>query len=124
MAWAQREFATCSQGKGVCWNPTFMTEPFLIGDRKVGRGEPAYIIAEMSANHNQSFDAACEIVHAIKESGADAVKLQTYTPDTLTLDCELDDFRVGKGTIWEGRKLYDLYAEAYTPWDWQPKIFE
>jgi pseudaminic acid synthase len=83
-----------------------------------------YIIAEMSANHNQDFDVACQIVRAMKESGADAVKLQTYTPDTMTIDSDQADFVVGKGTIWEGQKLFDLYGKAYTPWDWQPKLFE
>lgn len=93
----------------------------LINNRAVGSGNPAYIIAEMSANHNQSFDRAVKIIEAAKEAGADAVKLQTYTPDTMTIDCDRDYFRI-KGTIWEGRKLYDLYGDAYTPWEWQPKL--
>jgi pseudaminic acid synthase len=93
-----------------------------IGQRVIGQGEPCYIIAEMSANHNQSFDTAAELVHAARESGADAIKLQTYTPDTLTINCSNEHFRVGKGTIWEGRNLYQLYSEASTPWEWQPKL--
>lgn len=93
-----------------------------IGDRRIGPGEPCYIIAEMSANHGHDLDQALAIVHAAKEAGADAVKLQTYTPDTLTIDCDAHCFQIGKGTIWEGRNLYKLYAEAYTPWDWQPKL--
>lgn len=93
-----------------------------INDRIIGPGQPVYIIAEMSANHNQSFDQAVKIIHNAKESGADAVKLQTYTPDTITIDCDNEYFRIGKGTIWAGRTLYDLYKEAYTPWEWQPKL--
>jgi N-acetylneuraminate synthase len=94
---------------------------FTIGENEIGPGRPVYIVAEMSANHNQDFEQAVRIVHAASESGADAIKLQTYTPDTLTIDCDRDSFRIG-GTIWEGRTLYDLYAEAYTPWDWQPEL--
>jgi pseudaminic acid synthase len=93
-----------------------------IGERPVGWGYPTYVVAEMSANHNQQFEQAVRIIHAAKESGAAAVKLQTYTPDTLTIDCENQHFRIGEGTIWEGRNLYDLYGEAYTPWEWQPKL--
>ena len=77
----------------------------------------------MSANHNQSFEQAIKIVEAAKEAGADAIKIQTYTPDTITIDCDNEYFRV-KGTLWDGRTLYDLYGEAYTPWDWQPKLME
>jgi pseudaminic acid synthase len=83
-----------------------------------------YIIAEMSANHGQSLDQAIRIIRAIAETGADAVKLQTYTPDTITIDCDRPDFIVGKDTLWEGRKLYDLYAEAFTPWPWHEKLFQ
>jgi len=88
----------------------------------IGPGFPAYIVAELSANHNQDFDQAARLVRVAKDAGADAVKLQTYTPDTMTVDCEDDRFRIGRGTIWAGRNLYDLYGEAYTPWDWQPKL--
>jgi N-acetylneuraminate synthase len=76
----------------------------------------------MSANHNQDFDTAVKILHAAKEAGADAVKLQTYTPDTITIDIDNEYFRVSGNSPWEGRTLYDLYREAYTPWEWQPKL--
>ncbi len=82
---------------------------------------PVFIIAEMSANHNQDYDRAVEIIRAAHAAGADAVKIQTYTPDTITIDCDNEYFRI-KGTLWEGRTLHDLYGEAYTPWDWQPKL--
>ncbi len=82
-----------------------------------------YIIAEMSANHNQNFQNALDTVHAAKEAGADAIKLQTYTADTLTLDCSKDDF-VKKGGLWDGYNIYQLYQEAYTPWEWHAAIYE
>jgi len=94
-----------------------------INGRRIGQGHPVYVIAEMSANHGQDFDQAVRLIEAAKEAGADAVKLQTYTPDTLTIDCDSDYFRI-RGTIWEGRTLYDLYGEAYTPWEWQPRLKE
>lgn len=89
----------------------------------IGLGNPTYIVAEMSANHNQDLDQALKILEAAKEAGADAVKLQTYTPDSLTIDCDNEFFRI-KGTLWDGRTLYDLYGEAYTPWEWQPRLKE
>ena len=100
---------------------TFFKSTILINGRKIGPGKPAYIIAEMSANHNQDFNQAVKIIEAAKEAGADAVKLQTYTPDTLTIDCNNEYFKI-KGTLWEGKNLYELYGEAYTPWEWQPKL--
>ncbi|MER3422661.1 MAG: pseudaminic acid synthase [Nitrospiraceae bacterium] len=93
-----------------------------IGNRRIGPGEPVYIVAEMSANHNQDFDQAVRILHAAKEAGADAVKLQTYTPDTLTIRSDKEFFRISGGTPWDGKTLYELYSEAYMPWDWQPKL--
>lgn len=92
-----------------------------INGRAIGPGHPTYVIAEMSANHNQDFDQAIRVVRAAGEAGADAIKLQTYTPDTMTIDSDAPPFRI-RGTIWEGRKLYELYGEAYTPWEWQPKL--
>jgi len=99
-----------------------MKPSITIGDRMICSGNPIYIVAEMSANHGQDFNQAVKLIHAVKEAGADAIKLQTYTPDTITIKCDNEYFRIGKGTIWEGRTLYDLYKEAYTPWEWQPKL--
>lgn len=99
-------------------------KPYIeINGRRIGVGYHTYIIAEMSANHNQDFNQAAEIIKTAKKAGADAVKLQTYTPDTMTIDCNNEYFRI-KGTIWEGYNLHDLYGEAYTPWEWQPKLKE
>ena len=95
-----------------------------INGRSIGRKQKVYIIAEMSANHNHNFEQAIELLKAAKHAGADAVKLQTYTPDTITIDCDNKYFRIGKGTIWEGKNLYELYKEAYTPWEWHPKLKE
>lgn len=95
-----------------------------IGDKIVGKGHPVFIIAELSANHKQDFEQAKALIKAAKQSGADAIKLQTYTPDTITLDCNREYFKIGKGTIWEGKNLYELYKDAYTPWEWQPKLKE
>ena len=94
-----------------------------IGDRLVGEGCPVYMIAEMSANHAGSLERAKEIIHAAKESGADCIKIQTYTPDTLTIDCSNRYFQVANGT-WEGENLYSLYGKAYTPWEWQGALKE
>jgi pseudaminic acid synthase len=95
-----------------------------INGRRIGPGEPVYLVAEISANHNQKFEKALFLLQAAKEAGADAVKLQTYTPDTLTIPSNRPVFRVGGGTLWDGRTLYELYREAYTPWEWQPKLKE
>ena len=81
-----------------------------------------FIIAELSANHNGSINTAIETIRAAKRAGADCIKLQTYTADTITIDCNKDDFII-KGTIWEGRNLHSLYKEAYTPWEWHEELF-
>jgi N-acetylneuraminate synthase len=99
-----------------------MEKPLRIGESVIGPGHPVYMVAELSANHNQNFDEAVSIIRAAKESGADAVKLQTYTPDTITLRSDKEYFRIKGGTIWDGRTLHELYAEAYTPWEWQPRL--
>lgn len=99
-----------------------MIENIRINGRPIGLGFPVYIVAELSANHNQDFEQAVTLVRAAKEAGADAIKLQTYTPDTITIRSDKEYFRVGGGTLWDGRTLYDLYSEAYTPWEWQPKL--
>ncbi|MGA9245931.1 MAG: pseudaminic acid synthase [Silvibacterium sp.] len=99
-----------------------MREVIEIQGRRIGAGCPCYIVAELSANHNGSFDQAVDVIRAARNAGADAIKLQTYTPDTLTIRCNNEHFRIGGGTLWDGRTLYDLYAEAYTPWDWHPKL--
>ena len=99
-----------------------MSEFIEINGRRIGPGCPVYIVAELSANHHQDFEQAIRLVRAARETGADAVKLQTYTPDTLTIQSDKEHFRVSGGTLWDGRTLYDLYKEAYTPWEWQPKL--
>jgi pseudaminic acid synthase len=98
---------------------------FRIGSSVIGEGRPPFIIAEMSGNHNQSIDKAIEIVHAAKRAGASAIKLQTYLPETLTLDVKKEDFLVtDRESLWSGRYLYDLYGDAYTPWEWHAPIFQ
>lgn len=94
---------------------------FEINGRPIGPGHPTYIIAELSCNHNQDFDIALELVRQAHQAGADAVKLQTYRPDTITIDCDNEYFRI-EGTIWEGQNLFQLYKKAYTPWEWTPKL--
>ena len=92
-----------------------------IDNFEIGK-DKTFIIAEVSANHNQDYDVAKEMIKAAKDAGADAVKLQTYTADTMTLDVENEYFTIKQDTIWDGRNLHDLYKEAYTPWEWQPKL--
>jgi pseudaminic acid synthase len=98
-----------------------MAAEITIGKRIIGAGHPVYAIAEVSANHHQDFEQAVKIIHAAKDAGADAVKLQTYTADTMTINSTRPEFRI-QGTIWNGRNLYELYGEAYTPWEWQPRL--
>lgn len=94
-----------------------------IGNFTIDDKSPVFIIAELSANHNGSLDNALETVKAAKRAGADCIKLQTYTADTITLDSDKDDFII-KDTIWDGKKLHTLYQEAYTPWEWHEQIFQ
>jgi len=93
-----------------------------IGARSIGAGLPVYVVAELSANHLQRFERAAEIVRQAAAAGADAVKLQTYTPDTITLDADGPLFRIGGKTPWEGERLYEIYRRAHTPWEWQPQL--
>ncbi len=93
-----------------------------VDGRLVGPGKPVYVVAEMSANHGQDFGRAVELLHAAQQAGADAVKLQTYTPDTITIRSDRPEFRIRGGTPWDGRTLYELYHEAQTPWEWLPKL--
>ena len=101
-----------------------MNKEIRIGKRTISESSPVFIVAELSANHNHDYGRAVELIHAAKEAGADAVKLQTYTADTITIDCDDDCFQINEGTIWDGTTLYKLYSEAYTPWEWQPRLKE
>lgn len=94
-----------------------------IAGRPIGPAYSPYVIAELSANHNGKLETALRIIEEAKRAGADAVKLQTYKPDTITLNCDSDDFKI-KGGLWDGRTLYDLYDEAHMPWDWHKPLFD
>jgi len=100
------------------------SKKIFIGGREISETSPTFIVAELSANHKQDINIAKESLYAIKEAGADAVKLQTYTPDTLTIDCKNEYFQIKGGTLWDGKTLYELYKEAYTPWDWHYELKE
>jgi len=95
---------------------------FQINDCPIGDGHPVYLIAEISANHNHDYNKTVQLIDAAHAAGANAVKLQTYTADTLTLDCDKPHFKIQQGTIWDGQTLHQLYADAAMPWDWQPKL--
>ena len=102
-----------------------MSNAIRLGDRLIGRDHPPFVIAEMSGNHNRSLDRALEIVEAAARAGAHALKIQTYTPDTMTLDLDQREFHISdQASPWAGASLYRLYGEAYTPWDWHAPIFE
>jgi len=95
---------------------------FEINKRKIGEGNKTYIIAELSANHNQNYNTAIDLINAAYYAGADAIKLQTYTADTITIDCDKEDFQILGGTLWDGQSLYELYKKAYTPWEWHKDL--
>src|SRR3989344_4077993 len=102
-----------------------MAKTFKIGERLIGEGQPVFVVAELSGNHHQNFNEAVKLVKAAAKAGADAVKLQTYTPDTLTINSREPWFLVDSTDTpdaWNKKSLYDLYGSAYTPWDWQPKL--
>lgn len=101
-----------------------MNEPkIVIAGREISRGQPPYVIAELSANHNGKLETALKIIEEAAKAGADAVKLQTYRPDTITLDSDAEEFKI-KGGLWDGRTLYELYEEAHMPWEWHKPLFE
>lgn len=95
-----------------------------IANKFIGNNNPCFIIAELSANHNGDLEIAIETIRAAKKAGADAIKLQTYTPDTLTINCDKKHFKIEEGTLWDGKTLYELYGEAYTPWEWHKELFK
>ena len=99
-----------------------MTADFSIAGRPIGPGQPVYVIAEISSNHGQHYEAAVELVRGAHAAGADAVKLQTYTADTITIDSDAPAFTAGHGSLWEGTTLHALYETAYMPWEWQPRL--
>ncbi len=101
-----------------------MTKTIQIADRILGEGQPVYVVAELSANHLQQYDRAVQLIHEAARAGADAVKLQTYTADTITMDSDKPYFQIDSGSIWDGTTYYKLYQEAYTPWEWHRGLME
>ena len=103
-------------------SPKALSTPVRIANRAIGAGNPVYIVAELSANHNQDLRRAMSLIDAAKDAGADAIKLQTYTPDTITIRSDQEPFQIRGGTLWDGRTLHDLYGEAFTPWEWHAEL--
>jgi pseudaminic acid synthase len=99
-----------------------MANNIKIDSKEIGFDKSVFIVAEMSANHLQKYELAEKTIEAARDAGADAIKLQTYTPDTITIDCDNEYFQIKQGTVWDGKTLYSLYEEAYTPWEWQPDL--
>ena len=95
---------------------------FKIDNKLIGDDNPTFIIAELSANHMNDFEIAVKTIEVMAKAGADAVKFQTFTPDTITIDCDNEYFQIEQGTVWDGQVLHELYEDAYMPWDWQPKL--
>lgn len=99
-----------------------MSKIFSIDNKQIGEDKSVFIVAELSANHLHNFDNAINLIKEAAKAGVDAIKLQTYTADTITINCDNEYFQIKQGTLWDGRTLHDLYKEAYTPWEWQPKL--
>jgi len=95
-----------------------------IGNKEISLNSTCFIIAELSANHKGDIEVAKETIKAAKRAGADCIKLQTYTADTITLDCDREDFKIAQGTVWDGQSFYELYEEAHTPWEWHQELFD
>lgn len=101
-----------------------MNYEIKIGNKNINNESSVFIIAELSANHGQDINIAKKTIKAAKEAGADAIKIQTFTADTITIDCDNDYFKLNQGTIWDGRTLYNLYNEAHTPWEWHKELMD
>jgi pseudaminic acid synthase len=108
----------------VGWNNLRVEEHMKIKDKLVGGDAPVFIVAELSANHNKNLSIALDTVRSARDSGADAIKLQHYKPETITIDCDNDYFRITQGTVWDGTTLFRLYETAYMPWEWTEEIMK